>query len=91
MLSKSEKTNPISKTPKINVTLYVIEDYENETTTGPKKQTQNKPNFPPIQLISVAIDVNIGSYSAGFQQPNIANLIFKKSSMNSERSENFLK
>ncbi len=58
--------------------------------TGPKKQTQFKPNFPPIHLISVAIDVNIGSYSAGLQQPNITNLIFKKSSMNSERSAFFL-
>ncbi len=44
--------------------------------SGQKKQTQFKPNFPPIQLISVAIDVNIGSYNAGFQQPNITNPIF---------------
>ncbi len=44
--------------------------------SGPKKQTQFKPNFPPIQLILVAIDVNIGSYSAGFEKRNIANPIF---------------
>jgi hypothetical protein len=29
----------------MNVNLYVIEDYENEPPSGPKKQTQNKPNF----------------------------------------------
>ncbi len=64
----------------MNVNLYVIEDYENEPPSGPKKtnpiQTQFKPNFPPIQLISVAIDVNIGNSKAGFQQPNITNPIF---------------
>ena len=59
--------------------------------TGPKKQTQFKPNFPPIHLISVTRYVNIENYKEGFQQPNITNLIFKKSSMNSERSEIFLK
>jgi len=35
--------------PKMNVNVYVIEDYENETTFRPKKtnpkQTQFKPNF----------------------------------------------
>jgi len=35
------KTNPISEKPKMNVNLYVIEDYENETTLRPQ---QNKPN-----------------------------------------------
>ena len=29
----------------MNINLYVIEDYENEPPSGPKKQTQNKPNF----------------------------------------------
>ncbi len=29
----------------MNVNLYVIEDYENEPPSGPKKQTQNKANF----------------------------------------------
>ncbi len=29
----------------MNVNLYVIEDYENETAFRPKKQTQFKPNF----------------------------------------------
>ncbi len=31
--------------PKMNVNLYVIEDYENEPPSGSKKQTQFKPNF----------------------------------------------
>jgi len=30
---------------KMNVSLYIIEDYENEPRSGPKKQTQNKANF----------------------------------------------
>ena len=29
----------------MNVNLYVIEDYENETAFRPKKQTQFKPNL----------------------------------------------
>ncbi len=41
------KTNPISERPKMNVNLYVIEDYENETAHRPKKtnpiQTQSNP------------------------------------------------
>ncbi len=40
-------SNPISKMPKMNVNLYVIEDYENETAFRPKKtnpiQTQSCP------------------------------------------------
>ncbi len=39
------KTNPISKMPKMNANLYVIEDYENETTFRHKKTNPNKPNF----------------------------------------------
>jgi len=31
--------------PKMNVNLYVIEDYENETAFRPKKTNPNKPNF----------------------------------------------
>ncbi len=31
--------------PKMNVNLYVIEDYENETALRPKKTNPNKPNF----------------------------------------------
>jgi hypothetical protein len=31
--------------PKMNVNLDVIEDYENEQPSGPKKQTQFKPNL----------------------------------------------
>ena len=38
-------SNPISETPKINVNLYIIEDYENETAFRPKKTNPNKPNF----------------------------------------------
>ena len=44
MISQSEKTNPISKIPKMNVNLYVSEDYENVTTHRPKKTNPNKPN-----------------------------------------------
>ena len=29
----------------MSVNLYVMEDYEKEPPSGPKKQTQNKPNF----------------------------------------------
>ncbi len=31
--------------PKMNVNVYVIEDYENETTLSPKKTNPNKANF----------------------------------------------
>jgi len=31
--------------PKMNVNLYVIEDYENETTFRPQKTNPNKPNL----------------------------------------------
>jgi len=43
MLSRwrGKKTNPISATPKMNVNLYVIEDYENKTAF---RLEQNKPN-----------------------------------------------
>jgi hypothetical protein len=37
-------SNPISEKPKMNANVYVIEDYENEPPSGPKKQTQFKPN-----------------------------------------------
>jgi len=33
----------------MNVNLYVIEDYENEPPSGPKKQTQSKPISMPIK------------------------------------------
>ena len=33
---------------KMNANLYIIEDYENEPPSGPKKQTQNKPNSNPV-------------------------------------------
>ncbi len=38
-------SNPISPKPKMNVNLYVIEDYENETAFRPKKTNPNKANF----------------------------------------------
>jgi len=31
--------------PKMNVNLYVIEDYENEPPSGPKNTPPNTPNF----------------------------------------------
>jgi len=34
----------------MNANLYVIEDYENETTFRPKKQTQSNPIHPPFVL-----------------------------------------
>ncbi len=44
----------------MNVNLYIIEDYENETTFRPKKnkpkQTQNKPNFKGKKM--TVIDFN---------------------------------
>jgi hypothetical protein len=42
--------------PKMNVNLYVIEDYENEPPSGPKKQTQNKPNSNPIKACPERIE-----------------------------------
>jgi hypothetical protein len=45
MISQSEKTNPISKMPKMNANVYIIEDYENETAFRPKKTNPIKPNF----------------------------------------------
>ncbi len=35
--------------PKMNVNLYVIEDYENELSSGPKKQTQTNPISKQLQ------------------------------------------
>ncbi len=46
-------SNPISEKPKMNVNLYVIEDYDNVTVFMPKKkQTQNKPNLVRRRLIA---------------------------------------
>ncbi len=33
----------------MNVNLYVMEDYENEPPSGPKKTNPNKPNSNPIK------------------------------------------
>ncbi len=38
------KQSQFPKRPKMNVNLYIIEDYENETTLRPKKTNPNKPN-----------------------------------------------
>jgi len=74
-------SNPIVERVKLMQNVYLQRIMKKITAKGYEKtnpkQTQFKPNFPPIQLISVVIDVNIGNYSAGFQQPNIANLILK--------------
>ncbi len=32
----------------MNANVYATKDYENEPPSGPKKQTQNKPNSKPI-------------------------------------------
>ena len=40
-------SNPISEKPKMNVNLYVIKEYENETTLMPKKTNPIKANFKP--------------------------------------------
>jgi len=39
------KTNPISQKAKMNVNLYVIEDYENKTAFQLQKNKPNKANF----------------------------------------------
>ncbi|MBA7668832.1 hypothetical protein ES703_76949 [subsurface metagenome] len=38
--------------PKMNVNLYVIEDYENEPPSGSKKTNPNKPNLVPRRRIA---------------------------------------
>ncbi len=44
-------SNPISSKPKMNVTLYDIEDYENKTTLRPKKTNPSKANFKRLRLL----------------------------------------
>jgi len=34
---------------KMNINAFLQKDYENEPLSGPKKQTQNKPNSNPIK------------------------------------------
>ena len=53
MISQSEKTNPISEKPKMNVNLYVIKEYENETAF---RLEQNKPNQSQFPCPKVALD-----------------------------------
>ncbi len=38
-------SNPISERPKMNINIYIIEDYENERLCRPKKTNPNKANF----------------------------------------------
>jgi len=42
-------SNPISVKPKMSANVYVIEDYENEPPSGPKKTNPNKANSNPIK------------------------------------------
>ncbi len=41
----SNPNKPNLQKAKMNVNLYVIEDYENEPPSGPKKQTQTNPIY----------------------------------------------
>jgi len=50
MISQSEKTNPISEKPKMNVNLFATKDYENEPPSGSNKTNPNKPNFTTLYL-----------------------------------------
>ena len=43
-------SNPISSKLKMNVNLYVIEDYENEPPSRPKKTNPNKANFRKAKM-----------------------------------------
>ncbi len=43
--NKQTQSCPPQADSKMNVNLYIIEDYENEPPSGPKKQTQFKPNL----------------------------------------------
>jgi hypothetical protein len=55
-----EKTKPkqtqFLQRPKMNVNLYIIEDYENETALRPKKTNPNKPNFKGKKNVAVFDD-----------------------------------
>ena len=66
--------------PKMNVNLYVIEDYENETALRPKKtkpiQTQSNPISKQLQApkIAIAFDYN-GIFVTRLGSPGIICLI----------------
>jgi len=45
-------SNPIYSKPKMSANLYVIEDYENETTFRPKKTNPKQTQFKPNQSLS---------------------------------------
>ncbi len=47
--SPNKQTQFLQK-PKMNVNLYVIEDYENENAHRPKKTNPNKPNFRKAKM-----------------------------------------
>ncbi len=53
-------SNPISATPKMNVNLYVIEDYENETAPRPKKTNPNKANFRKAKMNLKSLSIGAG-------------------------------
>jgi len=43
----------------MNVNVYVIEDYENETAFRPKKTNPNKPNSNPIKACPERIEFTL--------------------------------
>ncbi len=47
---------------KMNVNLYIIEDYENETAFRPKKTNPNKPNSNPIKPNFQKAKMNVNLY-----------------------------
>ncbi len=46
----SNPIKPNSQKAKMNANVYVIEDYDNEPPSGPKKQTQNKANLRKAKI-----------------------------------------
>ena len=43
----------------MNVNAFLQKDYENESPSGPKKQTQNKPNSNPIKACPERIEFTL--------------------------------
>ena len=81
MISQSEKTNPIQtqflQKPKMNVNLYVIEDYENETAFRLQK---NKPKQTQFKLEAQRRSLRVSLPESSNRGPNKAN--FKRAKMN---------
>jgi len=44
---------------KMNANIFITKDYENEPLSGPKKQTQNKPNSNPIKACPERIEFTL--------------------------------